>query len=79
MTVCYIPAEKTRFAVVVGQKTSRSAVVRTRVKRQIRGVLSNMIKTFTHPAEGVVMTRASIVSASSEDIRDELTKLMSAL
>lgn len=79
MTLCYIRTEESRFAVVVGQKTSRSAVARTRVKRQVRGALTHAMKSLKTPVHGVIMTRAAIVAVDSSEIRKEMDMLVAKI
>lgn len=65
-----------RFAVVVGTKVSKKAVVRNRLRRQIR----EMIRLRLHEAEPgydlVLVVKKEVLGKTSDELKAAITKLL---
>lgn len=60
--------ERTRFAVVVGTKVSKSAVVRNRVRRQIRSVLEARLTDIKPGFDVAIMVRGEALKLKFPEI-----------
>jgi len=65
-----------KWAVVVSKKVSRQAVVRNRIKRQLRAALGICLPQLSSGYWGIVIARASILKANWQQICAELTALL---
>lgn len=72
----WMPAVRTRIAVVTGRKVSTKAVVRNRLKRQVRGSLRTLLSQLA-PVDLIVQLQPPIVDTTSyQEITTELTELL---
>lgn len=72
----WMPAGRTRIAVVTGRKVSTKAVVRNRLKRQVRGALRVLLPRLT-PADLIVQLQPSIIEvAHYQALATELTEAL---
>ena len=65
-----------RFTVVVGSKVSKKAVVRNKIKRQIREIIKQELPNLKTGKDIIVLTLPSIVGQKFADIRENLTKTL---
>ena len=65
----------TRFGFIVGQKISKSAVVRNKVKRRLRAATESLIEMVRPGKDVIVMTVPEIVGKSSKEIKKEIEKV----
>ena len=66
-----------RFAVIVGKKVSKSAVVRNKKKRQIRDILRKLEKNKQFGAEDVaVLVQKPILDKKYSQVVDEICGLL---
>lgn len=63
-----------RFAVVVGTKVSKKAVVRNRLRRQIRAMLRQELEHFRPGYDLMIIIRSSAVHQKREAIQADLLK-----
>src|SRR3990167_4868525 len=70
---------KSRATVVVSQRTAKSAVVRNRVKRQIRAVLAVLMPRITPPHDLLVIVHRSALQLSTPEINKNISALLARL
>lgn len=63
-----------RFAVVVGTKVSKKAVVRNRLRRQIRAMLRQELKHFRPGYDLMILVRPASVNKTRDEIQTDLIK-----
>lgn len=63
-----------RFAVVVGLKVSKKAVVRNRLRRQIRAMLRHELDHFRPGYDLMILVRPAAVDKKPEEIKSDLLK-----
>lgn len=61
-----------RFAVVVGTKISKRAVVRNRIRRQIRSVVENHLTEFTPGFDIVFMPKKEAIGKKTAELEEEI-------
>lgn len=61
-----------RFAVVVGTKVSKSAVVRNRVRRQYRAILRENLPKILPGFDVILLTSSKAIEPSSQEKREKL-------
>jgi ribonuclease P protein component len=73
-TIHFLPAETSRFAIVTSRAVG-NAVVRNKIRRRTKAVLSELIaeKTQIH---GVVRFRAGATNLSFDELKASILKLM---
>ena len=64
-----------RFAVVVGSKVSKSAVVRNRLKRQVRGVVERHFSQLFPGFDVLILTKKEAVEKTSAELETQLLSL----
>ncbi|HOZ55698.1 MAG: ribonuclease P [Parcubacteria group bacterium ADurb.Bin316] len=64
-----------RFAVVVGTKISKKAVVRNKIKRQIREIIKQEQPDFKTGKDIIILTLPAIFNKKFADIREDLIKV----
>ena len=65
-----------RFAVVVGRKVSKSAVVRNRIRRQIREVLRKELQVVPQGIHGVVIALPGADTMKFQAIREAVQRAL---
>lgn len=68
--------EVSRFAFVVSTKVSKKAVVRNRLKRQMREIVHEVLKDMKQGTDVVVMARKEIVDIEFDVLRESLLKAL---
>jgi len=63
-----------RFAVVVGTKVSKKAVVRNRLRRQINAIIFKRLKNFCPGFDVVLMPKKEAIGKKSKDFEEEIFK-----
>ncbi len=63
---------ETRFGILVGLKVSKKAVVRNKLKRQIRAIISQELPLIKSGKDLVIITMVPILSLEFEDIKETL-------
>ena len=63
-----------RFTVVVSSKVSKKAVVRNKIKRQVREVIKQELLNFKIGKDVIVLTLPAVVGQKFADIRENLVK-----
>ena len=66
----------TRIGISISQKVSKKAVVRNRIKRQIRGVLQELLTQLLPGWKLVVIVRTSAIECEYEHFLRELKQLL---
>ncbi len=61
-----------RFAVVVGTKISKKAVVRNRLKRQVRAIIEKHLESFVDGFDVVFIVHEKAVGESSETLETQI-------
>lgn len=64
-----------RFAVVVGNKVSKKAVVRNKIKRRVREVIQKNIPGVRGGVDAAVVARAEAATATFKKLKEDLTAL----
>ena len=67
-----------RFGISVGKKLG-NAVFRNRVRRQVRSVLHEKLKTFNLPLDCIIMIRKTVEPLPYLELEKELTSLINRL
>ncbi|MEK7615449.1 MAG: ribonuclease P protein component [Patescibacteria group bacterium] len=62
----------TRFAVVVGTKISKRAVVRNRLRRQLRGILLKHLTEFKPGFDVILMPKKEAIGKTSKVLEQDL-------
>ncbi len=65
-----------RFAMVAGVKVSKKAVVRNRLKRQVRAILHAHLRELAHGFDVAILIRKEAVGKTSGDLEKDLLKLL---
>ena len=65
-----------RFAIVIGKKISKKAVVRNRLRRQIRAMLYEELKNFKDGYDLMILVRPNIINKKREEIYNDLFKVL---
>lgn len=65
-----------RFAVVVGVKVSKSAVVRNRIRRQIRAMIHNHLEDLAPGFDVMILVRPEAVNKKREEIESHLVNTL---
>lgn len=65
-----------RVAVVVGGKVSKKAVVRNRIRRQVREGVRGVIGSFTHRADVVISTLPAISEMTYQEMERSVKKAL---
>lgn len=68
-----IPQETSGYAVVISKKTSKLSVTRHKIKRRVLSALRSLQSL---PPTVIIYPRASVLDMEYDDIRRELTKLL---
>lgn len=79
-TFISLKAKKTSFGyvrlgILAGKKVSKKAVVRNKIKRQLRGAMREYILDSKASIDVVVMPMPEIVNKSFKEIKEEVAKL----
>ncbi len=61
-----------RFAIVIGVKVAKRAVVRNRLRRQIRGILSSYIAEMTSGFDVAILPKKGAIGKKSSELEREL-------
>lgn len=64
-----------RFAVVVGSKVSKSAVVRNRIRRQIRAFIEQHLEEISPGYDVLVLVRPDAARLARPDIRRQMKRM----
>ena len=70
------PNEPTRIGISISQKVSKKAVVRNRIKRQIRAALSELLPVISPGWKIVIVVRSPAVKCKYEHFLQELKQLL---
>ena len=65
----------TRFGFIVGQKVSKSAVVRNKIKRRLRAVVEGFVGEVRPGMDVVVMTTPEITTKKTQEIKEKMEKV----
>lgn len=65
-----------RFVVVVGTKVSKSAVVRNRLRRQIRAIIFKQLSKFKPGFDLMFMLKKEAVGKKSQDFEAEILRIL---
>ncbi|PJA45648.1 ribonuclease P protein component [Candidatus Uhrbacteria bacterium CG_4_9_14_3_um_filter_50_9] len=65
-----------RFAVVVGTKVSKRAVVRNRLKRRVRAIAHERLRSITSGYDVLFLVRKEALEATFEELETELVKTL---
>ncbi|MBI5369899.1 ribonuclease P protein component [Candidatus Uhrbacteria bacterium] len=65
-----------RFAVAVGTKVSKKAVVRNRLRRQIRAILFKHLSAITPGYDFLVMVKKESIGKTSKELETDLVKTL---
>ena len=68
-----------RFGVIISTKISKKAVVRNKIKRQIKAVIARELEKLKSSYDIVILTQKAIVEANFKDIEAELIKIFTKL
>lgn len=83
LTFKFIPNRqrlKSRAAVVVSKKISKSAVKRNRIRRRIYGILNQQIKNFRYPIDLVIIVNnVEIDNLTHQELENKLQNFLSAI
>lgn len=66
-----------RFTIVVGTKVSKKAVVRNRIKRQIRAIVYRNLSKFNPGFDLMFMVKKEAVGKTSNDFETEILRILS--
>lgn len=61
-----------RFAVVIGTKVSKKAVVRNRLRRQVRGIISKHLPKIAPGYDVALLIKKEAIGKKSREIEEEL-------
>lgn len=65
-----------RFAIVIGVKVAKRAVVRNRLRRQIRGILSKYLVEMTPGFDVAILPKKEAIGKKSSELERELVDLL---
>ncbi len=65
-----------RFAIVVGTKVAKRAVVRNRVRRQLRGILYKHLGELTTGYDVMLMVKKEAIGKASRELEAELLQTL---
>jgi len=64
-----------RFAFIVGFKVSRKAVIRNKIKRNLREVVRKNLSQIKSGLDFLIIAKPSIINKNSKEIETEMKKL----
>jgi ribonuclease P protein component len=67
---------KTRIGISIGQKVSKKAVIRNRIKRQIRAICSRLLPEIESGWQVIIVVRPSALECKYEHFLRELKQLL---
>lgn len=74
--IAWLPATRTRIAVVTGRKVSTRAVVRNLLKRRVRAIAAALLPSL-RPIELIIQLQPNATATTSfDDLKIELTALL---
>ena len=65
-----------RFAIVVGTKVAKRAVVRNRVRRQLRGILFRHLSALTPGYDVMLIVKKEAIGKKSRELETELVQTL---
>ena len=65
-----------RFAMVAGVKVSKKAVVRNRLKRQVRAIVHTHLESIARGFDVAILIRKEAVGKNSEEFEKDLLKML---
>ncbi len=68
--------EVSRFAVIAGTKVSKKAVIRNKLKRQIRYIIKKHLENIEKGWDVIVMIKKEAVNKTFKEIEDDLVRSM---
>lgn len=68
-----------RFGVVVGLRVSKKAIIRNKIKRQIKEIVKGYFKNIKPEIDIIIVTKPLIVGERYKYIKEELEKLFKKL
>jgi ribonuclease P protein component len=68
-----------RFGLIIGKKISNKAVIRNRLKRQLREIIKNNLFNIKPGFDIVVITKSEIINKNYQEIKNDLEKLLKIL
>lgn len=79
MNIKYSPnrLDVSRFTVVVGTKVSKKAVVRNKIKRQIRAIIYKQLPKFKPGFDLMFMVKKEAVGKTGNDFETEILRILS--
>jgi ribonuclease P protein component len=70
------PISLTRFGISISQKVSKKAVIRNRIKRQIKGAIRELLPQVDRGWKIAIVVRASAIECKYEHFLRELKQLL---
>ena len=67
--------KNSRFAIVIGKKISKKAVIRNRLRRQISAILYEELKKFKINYDLIILVRPNIINKKRDEIKEDLFKI----
>ena len=68
-----------RFGLIIGKKISNKAVIRNRLKRQLREIIKNNLFNIKPGFDIVIITKPEIINKNYQEIKNDLEKLLKIL
>ena len=69
--------DRSRFGFVIGTKVSKRAVVRNRIKRQLRHYIQKHKKTIASGNDIIIIVRVSAVARTYKELSEQVHRLLS--
>ena len=69
-------SEPTKFGISISKKVSKKAVIRNRIKRQIKGVIRGNLKTIAPNWKVVIVVKPKAIECKYEHFLRELEELL---
>lgn len=68
-----------RFGLIIGKKISNKAVIRNRLKRQLREIIKNNLFNIKPGFDIVIITKPEIINKNYQEIKNDFEKLLKIL
>lgn len=68
-----------RFGLIIGKKISNKAVIRNRLKRQLREIIKNNLFNIKPDFDIVIITKPEIINKNYQEIKNDFEKLLKIL
>ncbi len=78
--ICYLPKEnlKNNYGIAVGKKVG-NAVIRNKIKRQVRNILDNNIKLFPNFHNYIIICKRDVLNLTFQEMNFKLISLLKLL